>query len=96
MSSSSALSFIATSSSGGIALLSTRCCQPAVSVRFESTVTKPLSSSITASRMVCCGFKWTALVSGEGVTRAGRREGLYAAETTGAWRKALRSQDFYS
>ena len=57
MSSSRAFNFIATSSSGGIALLSTRCCQPAASVRFDSTVTKPLSSSITASLMVCCGFK---------------------------------------
>ena len=65
MSTNSAFSFIATSSSGRIALLTVRCCQPAASARFEKTVTKPLSSSITASRMVCCGFKWRRWVSGK-------------------------------
>src|SRR3954452_18540259 len=62
MSSSSAFSFIATSSSGAIALPSTRCCQPAASVRLESTVTKPLSSSMTASRVLCCEVKTVAIV----------------------------------
>ncbi len=52
MSMTTAFSFIATSCSGGTSLASWRCCQPAASARFASTVTKPLSLSIDASLMV--------------------------------------------
>src|SRR6476660_3404844 len=92
MSSSRAFSFIATSSSGGIALRSTRCCHPADSVRFDSTVTKPLSSSITASLMVCCAFKWRMPWRRSALAWTA---GLYAPAATGVLAKALRSQDFH-
>src|SRR4051812_27786018 len=71
---SSALSFIATSSSGGIALATWRCCQPAASVRLVRTVRKPLSSSMTASRIVCCAFKSPASVCAPLAEARARRE----------------------
>ena len=39
-----------------------RSCQPAASARLESTVTKPLSSSMTASRWSAVGSRRTAIV----------------------------------
>ena len=69
------------SARGGTALASWRCCQPVASMRFASTVTKPLSSSITASLMVCCWFKSSR---------------FYALAATALQAKSLRSQDFHS
>ena len=65
MSTTTAFTFIATSSAGGVAEAMTRYCQPAESIRLVSTRTNPESSSTMATRIAC--FEWLIRLGSVGV-----------------------------